>query len=91
MPDVGRGAGGSRTSPMRVCARSAADAVEVARHIEGKLKLDHVFDARQVEAAGGHVRGHEHLRLPCPERAELLVPLLSRDLVEDPLCWGEAR
>ncbi len=60
-------------------AAGAADAVHVGLLVLGDLVVDDVGDVVDVDAAGGHVGGHQHVDVAGAERLE---GLLAGDLVQ---------
>src|SRR5690606_6410571 len=60
-------------------ATGTADAVDVGLLVLGALVVDDVGDVVDIDAAGGDVRGDEHVDLAA---AELVECLLTRDLTE---------
>ena len=55
------------------CPAGAADAVHVGLLILGNLIVDDVGDVVDVDAAGGHIGGHQHVDLAGAERLEGLL------------------
>src|SRR5690606_29761840 len=59
-------------------ARGAADAVHVVLGVERQVVVVDVLDAVDVQAAGGHVGGHQHFQLAGLEALEQALALLLR-------------
>ena len=64
--------------PPRPGAARAADAVDVALVVLGRVEVDHVRDVGQVEAAGGDVGGDERRHLAGAEPRERPLALALR-------------
>ena len=62
------------------CPAGATDAVHVGFDIVGDVVIDHVTDARHVQAAGRHVGGHQDIQVAILEALHGLLPLLLRDI-----------
>src|SRR5690606_32492299 len=61
-------------------AGGAADAMHVVLGIEGQVVVVDVGDAVDVQAAGGHVGGHQQFQLAVLEAAQQALALLLRDV-----------
>src|SRR5699024_1712061 len=69
--------------PAAPCPASAADAVHVGLLVVGALVVDDVGDIVDVDTAGGHVGGDQHVVLPAAERLEgLLAGALAQITVD---------
>jgi hypothetical protein len=65
--------------------RRLADAVDVVFRLLGQVVVDHVADVLHVDAAGGHVGGHEDLDLAVLEAFHQLEALALGQIPGDPL------
>ncbi len=56
-------------------AAGATDAVGVGFRVVGRFQVDHQVQGGDVQAPGGHVRGHQHRQAVVGEQAQHLVPV----------------